>query len=151
MPPSRAPIPATYALVKLFLRIITLLLSIIVLIFLIYMSVRYTKHFPVAYAAVSPRDPSINWSSKLTVLQIVYAFFLDTTEILMLSDRHRSIPQLSPLLLLVLELGALGLLAGGCVTMAFADLGEPYHEMAGYKYPADPWRTDALWVQVAVG
>jgi len=131
--PPQARIPPTYALIKLLLRLVTLLLSIIVLIFLIYMSVRYTKTFAVAYAA------------------IIYAFFLDTTNIIILSDRHRSIPQLSPLLLVLLELGALGLLAGGCVTMAFADLAEQFHEMPGYTYPADPWRMDAFWMAVALG
>jgi hypothetical protein len=52
---------------------------------------------------------------------------------------------------MVLEMGALGLLAGGCVTLAFADLAEPGRDQAGYKFQLDPWRLDALWLQVALG
>lgn len=52
---------------------------------------------------------------------------------------------------MILELGALGLLAGGCVTMAFADLADEMHNKPGYQYPADPWRVDAFWILVVVG
>lgn len=120
-------------MIKLLLRVVSLLLSIIVLIFLIYMSARYSKDFPVAYAA------------------IVYAFFLDTAQIISLSDRHQSIPQFSPLFLMILELGVLGLVVGGCVTISFAALSEYGHETVGYIYPADPWRWDSLWILVSVG
>jgi hypothetical protein len=51
---------------------------------------------------------------------------------------------------MILELGNIGLLAGGCVTLGYANLDELGHGK-GYKYPADPWRTDALWMLVAVG
>lgn len=53
MPLPQARIPSPYAIGKLLLRVVSLLLSIIVLIFLIYMSARYKRNFPVAYAAVS--------------------------------------------------------------------------------------------------
>jgi len=129
---SQVRVPIAYTLTKLLARAVSLLLSIIVLVFLIYIRARYKKNFPVAYTA------------------IVYAICLDTANIISLSDRRRSIPQFSPLFLMILELGNLGLVAGGCVTLGYATLDELTHSK-GYKYPADPWRNDALWMLVAVG
>lgn len=34
--------------------------------------------------------------------------------------------------------------------MALADYDEPGRSAPHYKYPADPWRLDALWIQVTL-
>lgn len=149
--PQPARIPSVYALIRLILRIITLLLSIIALIFLIYISVRYSKSFAVAYAAVIPPSLPSHCLCPTNITQALFAFILDTSKIITLTDRRRIIPQAPPLLMMVLELGALGLLAGGCATLAYADLTEPGRDKARYSFRMDPWRIYAFYMQVVLG
>lgn len=149
MPLSQNQFPLIHAFAKAILRTISLLLSIVALIFLIYISIRFSKNFAVAYAAVKLSHPL--GSTKLILTQVLFAFFLDTAEIILLTERRHAIPPFPPLLLFILELGTLGLLAGGCVTTGLADLTEEQRSAPGYKYPADPWRMEVLWMQVALG
>ena len=61
VPLDQLHVPSLFALIKILCRVVSLLTSIIALVFLIYISAKFGKNFPVAYAAVSCRRPYLDF------------------------------------------------------------------------------------------